>query len=277
MAVSRESQESHSFLNILTLWKVPSDFSPDFAKFYELKPDAMEKLSKDWLTQGLIDFEYKKYVLLAYLNSVKNSFDRVELYPFMADLVFHYRNLLAVKENKTLIREAFPKEISLEEFKKLELSYKQMVEDDAIMSEIESIIDFSLPKIKGQLNQGSVIYDFVESQCEISPIGVTPLYSREGYLFVTLPPEKETTIYRYQVSFFDGQEQMRSLNTELIERVEKKPLHSYEGMKLQLIRKFTDLPNPATFLILSKMKFPFYETLMPVAKRLFVKHISKVA
>ena len=53
----------------------------------------MEKLSKDWLTQGLIDFEYKKYVLMAYLQRVKTSFERIELYPFMADLVFHYRNL----------------------------------------------------------------------------------------------------------------------------------------------------------------------------------------
>ena len=53
----------------------------------------MEKLSKDWLTQGLIDFEYKKYLLLAYLQKAKKSFEKVELYPFLADLVFHYRNL----------------------------------------------------------------------------------------------------------------------------------------------------------------------------------------
>src|SRR5688500_4378817 len=101
----------------------------------------MERLSKDWLTQGLIDFEYKKYLLLGYLQTVNKSFSKVELYPFLADLVFHYRNLMAVKENKALIRESFPKEISLEEFKKLELSYRQMVEDDSIMSELESIID----------------------------------------------------------------------------------------------------------------------------------------
>ena len=49
----------------------------------------MEKLSQDWLTQGLIDFEYKKYVLLAYLKTAKESFGRVELYPFLTDLVFH--------------------------------------------------------------------------------------------------------------------------------------------------------------------------------------------
>ncbi len=236
----------------------------------------MEKLSKDWLTQGLIDFEYKKYVLMAYLQTVKNSFGKVELYPFLADLVFHYRNLQALKENKALIRESFPKELSLEEFKKLEITYREMIEDDSVMGELESIINFSLPQIKDSLQEGSIIYEYVESQCEISPIGVTPLYAKEGYLFVTQPPEKETNIYRYQMSIFEGsQEQLRSLNTEFIERVEKNPLNTYERLKLDLIRKFKDLPNPAAYLILARMKFPFAETLMPVAKRLFVKHISQ--
>jgi hypothetical protein len=236
----------------------------------------MEKLSKDWLTQGLIDFEYKKYLLLAYLQTVKTSFGKVELYPFLADLVFHYRNLIAVKENKALIRESFPKEISLEEFKKLEVSYRELVQDDAVMSQLESIIEFAIPHIKESLEEGTVIYEYVESQCEISPIGVTPLYANEGYLFVTQPPEKETKIYRYQVSIFeDSKEQLRSLNTQFVENVNKNPLYTYERLKLDLIKRYKDLPNPAAFLLLSRMKFPFSETLMPVAKRLFVKHISQ--
>ena len=238
----------------------------------------MEKLSKDWITQGLIDFEYKKYLLMAYLQTVKSSFDKVELYPFLADLVFHYRNLQALKENKALLRDSFPKELSLEEFRKLELRYREMIEDDSVMSELESIINFALPQIKDSLQEGSNIYEYVESQCEISPVGVTPLYAKEGYLFVTQPPEKETNIYRYQMSIFEGaQEQLRSLNTEFVERVEKNPLNTYERLKLDLIRKFKDLPNPAAYLILARMKFPFVETLMPVAKRLFVKHISQPA
>ena len=238
----------------------------------------MEKLSKDWITQGLIDFEYKKYLLMAYLQTVKSSFGKVELYPFLADLVFHYRNLQALKENKALLRDSFPKELSLEEFRKLELRYREMIEDDSVMSELESIINFALPQIKDSLQEGSNIYEYVESQCEISPVGVTPLYAKEGYLFVTQPPEKETNIYRYQMSIFEGaQEQLRSLNTEFVERVEKNPLNTYERLKLDLIRKFKDLPNPAAYLILARMKFPFAETLMPVAKRLFVKHISQPA
>lgn len=235
----------------------------------------MEKLSKDWLTQGLIDFEYKKYLLMGYLQTVQKSFDRTELYPFMSDLVFHYRNLVSLKENKSLIRESFPKEISIEDFKRLELSYRKLIDDDAVMSELESIIEFALPQLSDSLKDGSVIYDYVESQCEISPIGVTPLYAKEGYLFVSQPPEKETILYRYQVSIFgDSQEPLRSLNTQYIDTIEKNTANTYEQLKLSLIKRFKDLPNPATYLILSKMKFPFSETLMPVAKRLFVKHIS---
>ena len=238
----------------------------------------MEKLPKDWLTQDLIDFEYKKYLLLAYLQTVKKSFSRVELYPFLADLIFHYRNLLDVKDNKTLIREAFPKEISLEEFKKLELRYRELVEDDGIMSELESIIEFAIPQIKDSLEEGTVIYDYVESKCEISPVGVTPLYANEGYLFVTQPPEKETNVYRYQVSIYeDSKEQLRSLNTIFVDCLSKDSMNTYERIKLDLIKRYKDLPNPAAFLLLSKMKFPFSETLMPVAKRLFVKHLSTAA
>jgi hypothetical protein len=238
----------------------------------------MERLPNDWLTQGIVDFEFKKYVLLAYLKTVKNSFGKVQLYPFLGDLVFHYRNLLAIKENKALLRESFPKEISLEEFQHLELNYRQMVEDDAVMSELESILEFAIPQIKGSLQEGSVIYELVESKCEISPIGVTPLYAKEGYLFVTQPPEKETNIYRYQMSIFEkSDEQLRSLNTFYVGSMSRSITNTYERIKLDLIKQYQDLPNPATYLILSRMKFPFSETLMPVAKRLFVKHISNAA
>ena len=237
----------------------------------------MDQLSRDWLTQGLIDFEYKKYILLAYLKTVSDSFGKSELYPFLADLVFHYRNLASIRDNKSILRESFPKEISQEEFRKLELSYKKMIEDDEIMAELEEIIEFAIPQIKSSLQEGSVIYEYVESQCEISPVGVTPLYAREGYLFIAQTPEKQTNVYRYQVSIFEGShEQLRSLNTEFIESVRKKPLYTYERIKLDLVSRFKDLPNPATYLIISKMKFPFSETLMPVAKRLFVKHLSRI-
>jgi hypothetical protein len=234
------------------------------------------RLKDNWLTEGLIDFEYKKYVLLSYLQEVKDSFNKVELYPHLAELVGHYRNLVALQENKSLIVENFPKELSLEKLQQLEISYRKIMEDDAVMQEIESIMAFAIPQLRGRLDEGSSIYDFVESKCELSSIGVVPLYAHEGYMFMTQPPERETLIYRYQVTVYQSSsEPMRGLQTQFVCATACSLVHTYESIKLDLVRKYADLPNPAAFLVLSKMKFPFQQTLVPVAKRLLIKYLSK--
>ena len=238
----------------------------------------MEKLKDNWLTDGLIDFEYKKYQLLAYLKHVKKSFQRVELYPFLADLVFHYRNLLLLKENKSLFSDSFPKELSPESLKNMELNYRKMIADDAGLDEIESIMEYALPRFKGSLDEGSHIYEYVESNCEITPVGLTSLYANEGYLFVTQPPESETNIYRYQVTIYQqSNESFRGLNTEFLQTAERSISNTYENLKLNLIRQYSQLPNPSVYLVFSKVKVPYAQTLMPVAKRLLVKQLAKAA
>jgi len=238
----------------------------------------MEKLKDNWLTDGLIDFEYKKYQLLAYFKHVKESFKRMELYPFLSDMVFHYRNLLLVKENKSLIRESFPKELSPESLKNMVLNYRRIIEDDLVMREIEAIMEYALPHFKDSLEEGSFIYEYVESKCEISPIGLTSLYLDEGYLFVTQPPEKETDVYRYQATIFNqSTESLRAIHTEFLLTAARSFSNTYENMKLNLIRQYAELPNPSVYLVASKIKFPYMQTLMPIAKRLLVKQITKAA
>ena len=237
----------------------------------------MEKLKDNWLTDGLIDFEYKKYQLLAFFKSVKESFNRIELYPFLSDMIFHYRNLISLKENKTLIQDGFPKELSPESLNNMMLNYRRMIEDDLIMKEIEAIMEFALPQFKESLEEGSYIYEYVESKCEISPVGLTSLYADEGYLFVTQPPENETNIYRYQATIFNqSSETLRGIRTEYLSTTERNFSNTYENIKLNLIRQYIELPNPSVYLVQSKMKFPYVQTLMPVAKRMLVKQITKV-
>ena len=234
------------------------------------------RLGDNWLTDGLIDFEYKKYVLLAYLKAVRESFSKVQLYPHLADIVFHYRNLVALRSDKSVITESFPKELSIEKLELLEISYRKMIEDDAIMQEIEAIMEYAIPQLKGYVEEGSSIYDFVESKCELSAIGVVPLYAREGYVFMTQPPESETNIYRYQITVYhNSSEPMRGLQTEFVRTTNYNLANSYENMKMDLVRHFKDLPNPAAFLVLSKMKFPYQQTLVPVAERLLIKYLAK--
>jgi hypothetical protein len=234
----------------------------------------MKELNKNWITEGLIDFEYKKYLLLDYLQYVKANFNDKKLYPHLSDLLFHYKNLLSIKENKKLLRENFPKQISKADFEKLEIIYDDLIHDDKVMQDIEEILIYSLPKLKDHLNEGKDLYDFVEDKLTISSVGVSPLYPDEGYLLIHKPGRSETRIYEYQISIFhNADEKYRGVHTHFLETVSKSVFETVESIKIDLIRKYKKMPNPATYLVGSKVDYPFQETLLPIAKRLLVKYI----
>ncbi|TRX48128.1 hypothetical protein FNH22_29655 [Fulvivirga sp. M361] len=235
----------------------------------------MKTLKDSWLTDGLIDFEYKKYILLSYLKNVEQSFNKNKLYPSMADLVFHYKNLLAVKNNKELLSSNFPSQITGVNLKKLEIVYKEMVKDDEMMDQLSDIIEYAIPMFKNSLDQGKEIYEFVESNCELSPVGLLPLYVDEGYLFINTAASSDTSIYRYQLTLIQqSAESYRGIHVSFIENTTKVLGESYESLKVGMARKFKDLPNPATFIIHSKLHFPYVATLVPVAKRLLVRYVA---
>ncbi len=235
----------------------------------------MNALNKDWLTSHLIDFEYKKYILLAYLKDIKHQFDRVALYPYLSDLVFHYKNLLAIKENKEVLINNFPKSISKADFEKLSIHYKEMVESDEIMEELESIIEYAVPQFKTILAEGKDLFDFIEENIEIIPIGITPLRHQEGYFFLQQKGEKDTHVYEYQVSIFEkADEKYRGIHTTFLESITRGIGRTFESLKIELIRKYQKLPNPATFLINSDIVCPVNATLLPVSKRLFIRYLA---
>lgn len=238
----------------------------------------MNSLKPNWLTDGLIDFEYKKYIVLGYLKNVKENFDRNELYPDLSDLLFHYKNILSVKENKQLIYDNFPSTITKADFKKLRLNYEKIVKDDHVMKEIEDILAFSIPCFKEALKEGKDIYEFVETNMSIVPIGLSPLYTDEGYLLIDEEFKRELPIFRYQVTVFESADEIyRGVHVEYLASTRKGLGVTFEKVKIALVKTYKLLPNPATFVIYTKLKFPFEATLMPVAKRLLIKHITASA
>ncbi|MFN6944757.1 MAG: hypothetical protein ACK4ND_07395 [Cytophagaceae bacterium] len=234
----------------------------------------MNELNRNWLTEGLIDFEYKKYILLSYFQFVKENFKEKKLYPHLSDLVFHYKNLLEIKENKKLLYENFPKQISRADFEKLQLIYEEVVNDDKVMMEIQEILSFAIPQFKEHLTRGKDLYEDIEDKMSISPVGISPLYPDEGYVFFMFPFEKDARVYEYQITIFENaNEKFRGVHMNFLECISKGIGNTFESIKLELIRKYKKLPNPATYLIESKASYPLNETLLPIAKRLLVKHI----
>jgi hypothetical protein len=212
---------------------------------------------------------------LAYLKDVRQNFRITKLYPFLADLVFHYKNLLSIQENKNFIFEKFPRVIKKTDFEKLKLIYQKIVEDDDVMREIEDIVMFAIEQMKETLKEGREIYEFVEENVDLIPIGLSSLYKKEGYMLINEKPRTDVKVYRYQIALFEGSgEKYRGVHTTLIDQFEKSIVSTYEQIKLALIRKHRELPNPATYLVDTHFAFPLNETLLPVAKRMLVRKVN---
>ena len=182
---------------------------------------------------------------------------------------------MAIKKNKEYVAENFPKKLTRVDLEKFQLEYERMIDDDEYLEEIEKIIDFAMPKLEGYLKEGKGLYDFVENKIEISPVGIVPLNTEFGYMLMKADHDPETKVFEYEITIFENvDEKYRGIKTKFITSYIKNISTTFENMKIDLIRNNQSIPNPATFLVLSKLSFPMTETLLPVAKRSFVRYIA---
>src|SRR5689334_10726979 len=154
----------------------------------------MRQLSETWFAEGYIDFELKKYTLLAYLQAITKYFDENKLYPQLSDLIFHYNNIVAFRENKKFLQEQFPKKLTGIQLEKLQLLYEQMIQDNELMQELENIINYAAGEMKTTISSGAEIYEFVEEKLTISPVGILPLDIQEGYFFLRAGDTRATRV-----------------------------------------------------------------------------------
>jgi hypothetical protein len=235
----------------------------------------MKSLSETWFADGYIDFELKKYTLLAYLQEVNKYFGEQKLYPQLADVIFHYNNLVAFRENKKFLQEQFPKKLTGIQIQKLQVLYEQMMEDDDLMQELEEIIYYAAGEMRSTITNGTELYEMIEDKLKISPIGIIPLEQNEGYFFLSNTVSL-TRVYQYRLSIYEKHdEKYRSIRTEFIDTWYRSIANTFEHIKSELVRNRIQLPNPAVYAIETEISLPVEETLLPIAKRSLVRYISK--
>lgn len=228
----------------------------------------MKTLSTDWLTEGLLDVEYKKYLVMAYLQNVQRHFGEQKLYPDLPDLQGHYRRSLALRGQQGRLRNQFRRNLTGLDPATLQLRYEVQQPDDDCATTLGAILDFALPLFERTADAGRLLDAEVEANLMVSPVGLLPLVRTEGYLLVGQPRSRETRVYQYRLTFFDDtQPPRRRMHTTPVETVWRGLTTTYEHLKLDLLRRHRHLPNPATFAVETRQDYPFEETLLPVAKR----------
>ena len=237
----------------------------------------MDNLTKNWFVEGWIDFEYKKYLLLAYLKKIKNSFDKVELYPHLSNIIEHYDDLIRYNEQQANLKSSFQKELNKVDINKLKLHFNSAHQDDMV-EKIMEIVDFAIPKLKTSLERGAELYDFIQSKIKMDSVGIIPFYKKEGYLILLVKGDKKANVYRYKSSLIhQNNNRFHGLVTTKIDEFKLSISTSLASIKVDLVKKYSDLPTPATYVVHCSMKFPEIPSIMPIAKRLLLKEVAQAA
>ena len=227
----------------------------------------MDKLDKDWLTQDNTDFEYKKYILLAYLQTINSYFDENKIYPYLGDLIEHFRSLKDIVENKDKL---MPRELRSIDFTKMELIYTP-IEDD-IFNNLEKLIKFALKELHIIIKRGREIYDEIEENLLFEHVGILPTYFKEGYIIITT-----NTNYLYSYKLNDlviHNIPYKIVVTRLINQ-ETNKLLSHENFKKEYILPLCDY-IPPTFGVYCVEDLSIDHTLLPITKRKIMQYIKSI-
>jgi len=233
---------------------------------------AQDQLPNDWLTSGVLDAEYKHYILLAWLKKWEREFRDVKIYPGLGRLTEAYHDLVTFQKEQKQWLKALQGPLQGLDFASRRLIYKHFNAHPELQKYLDEVLAFSLPQIEKSIATGKSIYEVVEDHLELEPIGVQPLYRDEGYLFVYDEDKREVNNYRYAKSpiIFNGERHVQ-LSLKPIEQLQKSWTETFEQMKVRLARQFPDWPNPAVFLARVSYSFPLQQTTLPVAKRRLVR------
>lgn len=237
----------------------------------------MKPLSLDLFAGAAYDVERTQYQVLARLQRAHEAFSQNYIYPHLGRLVKLYKALNTVIDQSDAFRTPRTGEISSIDLDAAEVVYEWPELDHDQMADVEELIRWAMPHVKGAIEEGRAVYEFVEGHLQVEEVGIVPSYVQEGYLMVPDREQDRLHVMRYSLSIFtDADERYRSLKTVHCKSIPQQGVDLHpSSVKLDLMKEHRDLPNPATYFFDTGIAFPYERTTLPIVKRRLMRHLHE--
>lgn len=235
----------------------------------------MEGVTFDIFLTGLRDVESTQYRILAYLQGIRDAFTRNAIYPHLGELVALHKTLDGVTGRLADAREALPGRLTGVDLTAHRLIYEKVDLGLEQLDDLETLIQWALPRIREAIDEGTAIFEFVDENLKLEHVGIVPSYVEEGYLLVPDRGAHQIHVVRYRMSIFTGaDERFRTLRTTHVKsidfgRIQPSPI----SIKRELIASHREEVNPSTYFLATELDFPYRETVLPVAKRKLIQNL----
>lgn len=237
--------------------------------------DAGKGLQLAHFLSGAADVERAQYQILAALQEIYLAFSRNIIYPYLSDLIHLFEQLQHILRGLERIRNAAPGEVRQVDWQAFRLIYERPAFDADRIAAVEELIRWAMPHLQKAIEEGRTIFEFVEEHLHMEAVGIVPSYQEEGYLIVSDQRGGMLHVLQYQLSVVSsGAERYRTLRTVHLKQLPLRGVYpAPQRIKLELIAERRELPNPATYFFATDLDFPFAQTVLPVAKRKFMRHL----
>lgn len=232
-------------------------------------------LETDWLFQEPIDFEHKKYVLLAFLKKIDTLINENKIYPAFIELSLHLASTQTlVKENVLLYTNKkfryFDDEVLLKELLAKPAPELSNEEKD----EVEKIIKYSSSKFFEYFNILKSYWSIVYETTSIS-IKKNKRYINNPKGYMTYHDKKNDKIFvwEYKINQKTGLNEENLSNISLIYEEQKKQLTLNQIIENFSLFSEREKKLSPVFELKSNEEYPLLETLLPIFKRKMLSYI----
>lgn len=210
-------------------------------------------LNNSWLTSDPIDYEYKKYLLLAYEQRMTKVFKEDKLYPHLTDIIDKSQYINEFIKGMKILEES-SMELERIDWMKKELVYKPKFEDQTF-DEIKKIARISQAVFNELYTNFKNLYDDVDGTVVISGSRYGVFDSYNGYIVAKNGLREK--FYEYEI-----------YKTYLPEQT-----YHMKYWKIPTSEYYKERYRRNIFEIIFNEKFPLKETLIPVCQRKFMFHV----
>lgn len=237
------------------------------------------QLDPEWILKEPIDFEHKKYTLLAYLQKCDKRFDELKIYPDFVELSLHLANLQSIdKENTMLLTNK--KFTSPDD----EILFKELIPKklpnlgELEQAEIRKTVKFSGQKIYEAFNIAKSIWNVAHDSITVHiKKNKDYLECGRGYAFYRKKIDDTIFVWEYEIKKEDKEDYASKTFLSLI----------YTGLTDEMTfseilskhSSWSDMENQKdypVFEVRCTQDFPFQETFIPMVKRALMSYIFQV-
>lgn len=213
----------------------------------------MHKLDNNWLTSDPIDFEYKKYLLLAYDQLSNSYFDQKKIYPTLTDIIDKIKIVNEFLSNTKRMEDSKTTIVGFD-VKNAQTLTQSMV-DDKSLDEIKAIAQFSKEILVELYMKFSSLLEEVNNNIVISGCKVEIFNPYTGFIILKYHNKEKILYY------------------EVFRKIHPYPHFVLKTSKADLTDYYDTRFKKNVFDVIFREMYPLKETNIPVFRKKFLLNI----